>query len=49
MKNIQQADYTLEGKKDPYLTQNDPKRSSAVLSEIRDPTSRGKDIESNVL
>ena len=32
-----------------YLTQNDPKRSSAVLSEIRDTTSRGKDIESKSL
>jgi hypothetical protein len=37
---------TLEGKKAPYLTENDPKRSSAVLSEIRDSTSRGKDMES---
>jgi hypothetical protein len=45
----QQYNYTLEGKKDPYLTQNDPKRSSAVLSEIRDTTSRGKDIESKSL
>ena len=31
------------------MTQNDPKRSSAVLSEIRDTTSRGKDIESKSL
>jgi len=28
------------------LRENDPKRSSAVLSEIRDSTSRGKDMES---
>jgi len=42
-------DYTLEGKKAPYLTQNDPKRSSAVLSEIRDPTSRGNDIQSKTV
>ena len=39
-------DSTLEGKKAPYLRENDPKRSSAVLSEIRDSTSRGKDMES---
>ena len=45
---IQQGDSTLEGKKDPYLTENDPKRS-AVRSEIRDSTSRGKDIESKSL
>ena len=30
------------------MRENDPKRIH-VLSEIRDPTSRGKDIESNVL
>ena len=48
-KTIQQGHYTLEGKKAPYLTENDPKRSSAVLSEIRDSTSRGKDIESKSL
>jgi hypothetical protein len=41
--------YTLQVKKAPYLTENDPKRSSAVLSEIRDTTSRGKDIESKSL
>ena len=45
-KTIQQGDSTLEGKKAPYLRENDPKRSSAVLSEIRDSTSRGKDMES---
>jgi hypothetical protein len=38
--------YTLQVKKAPYLTENDPKRSSAVLSEVRDSTSRGKDMES---
>ena len=47
-KTIQQGDYTLEGKKDPYLTQNDPKRSD-VLSEIRDSTSRGNDSESKTV
>ena len=36
---------TLEVKKGPYLPENDPKRS-AVLSEVRDSTSRGKDMES---
>lgn len=44
----QQYNYTLEGEKPPYLTENDPKRS-AVLSEIKDSTSRGKDIESKSL
>ena len=38
-------DSTLEGKKGHYLPENDPKRS-AVLSEIRDSTSGGKDMES---
>jgi hypothetical protein len=37
-KTIQQGDSTLEGKKAPYLTEND--------SEVRDSTSRGKDMES---
>ena len=41
----QQGDYTLEGKKAPYLTENDPKRRS----EIRDSTSRGNDIESKTV
>jgi uncharacterized protein YlxW (UPF0749 family) len=43
-KTIQQNNSTLEGKKAPYLRENDPKRFH-VLSEIKDPTSRGKDIE----
>ena len=46
-KIIQQVE-TLEGKKAPYLPENDPKRS-AVLSEIRDSTSGGKDIESKTV
>jgi len=37
-KTIQQSDYTLEVKKGPYLPEND--------SEVRDSTSRGKDMES---
>jgi len=37
-KTIQQGDSTLEGKKAPYLREND--------SEVRDSTSRGKDMES---
>ena len=45
-KTIQQGNSTLEVKKGPYLPENDPKRSSAVLSEVRDSTSRGKDMES---
>ena len=40
-KTIQQGHYTLEGKKAPYLTEND--------SEIRDSTSRVKDIESKTV
>ena len=40
--------HILEAEKDPYLTENDPKRS-AVLSEIRDSTSRGNDIESKTV
>ena len=48
-KTIQHDNSTMNGKKAPYLIENDPKRSSAVLSEIKDTTSRGKDIESNVL
>ena len=47
-KAIQQGHYTLEGKKELYLPENDPKRS-AVRSEIRDSTSRRKDIESKTL
>ena len=43
--NTQQGDSTLEVKKGPYLPENDPKRS-AVLSEVKDSTSRGKDMES---
>ena len=39
------VDYTLKGKKAPYLTENDPKRRS----EIRDSTSRGNDIESKTV
>ena len=41
-------DSTLEGKKGHYLPENDPKRS-AVLSEIRDSTSGGKDMESKTV
>ena len=37
-KTIQQSDYTLEVKKGPYLPEND--------SEVRNSTSRGKDMES---
>ena len=37
-KTIQKSDYTLEVKKGPYLPEND--------SEVRDSTSRGKDMES---
>ena len=44
-KTSQQGDSTLKSEKAPYLTENDPKRS-AVLSEVRDSTSRGKDMES---
>ena len=47
-KTIQDGNSTLEVKKGPYLPENDPKRS-AVLSEIRDSTSGGKDIESKTV
>ena len=47
-KIIQQGDSTLEGKKAPYLTENDPKRI-AVLSAIRNPAYQTKDIESKSL
>jgi hypothetical protein len=56
-KTIQQGNSTLEVKKGPYLLSNDPKRSklvpcevvrsnSDVLSEVRNPTSQTKDMES---
>lgn len=38
---IHQGDYTLEGKKAPYLTQTE--------NQIQDPTYQTKDIESNIL
>ena len=44
-KTIQQENSTLEVKKGPYLLSNDPKRSD-VLSEVRNPTSQTKDMES---
>ena len=45
-KTIQQGNSTLEVKKGPYLPENDPKRSSAVLSEVRNPTYQRKGMES---
>jgi len=47
-KITQQGNSTMEVKKGPYFIQNDSKRSTGS-SEIRDSTSRGKDIESKNL
>ncbi len=44
-KIIQHGDYTLEVKKGPSLPENDPKRASAVLSEVRNPTSQRNEAQ----
>ncbi len=48
-KTIQQDDSNLKSNIDSSLQENDPKRSSAVLSEIRNPAYHTKDIQSKSL